>query len=762
MISRPNRKRMASMVLAASTIAGLGASAHATNRTWNVGSGSWSVGTNWNPTGAPANGDTAFLTSTDGAARTVTYDNANAALVFANVVVNASSGGTFTLDQSTLSLSTGNVAIGTTGRGIYNQNGGTLDTNTMNMATAANANATFNHSAGVATIDTLTVGVFTNANVIQSGGTIECVNVNLSQTGNGTITHTLGSLNVSDTLTISDTVAGGSGVYTLQGGTLTAAAVVINSGGGINHVGGTINTPSLTLNSGGTFSAGFAPEFLTTFNQNGGTIVTDFLVGGGNTLLYNSGSFPNRLDSFGRVTFNGDMTMGNGWLDRFSGIIDIAAARTVTCNGAGLSHGDGTITLSGILNTTDSLIGGNGVVSAPNFVHQIGVHNVSHTLHIGDGFAAGTYSLNGGTLNVPASAIGAVVGVNQPGVLNIGNGRANITTLTIGAGGAGTVNHSGTGDLIGNTLIVGDTTVGNYIQNNAGAAVTVTTLFIAKNPSAGASRYDFSNGTLTFNIAQNNGSFTMTGGRVNNTQAMVGTGSLAVTNNGSLITNALILGRVALANNGKIFTRPNGNALGVSVVKQLFVAESAPNTFEGQFDLNDNAMAVDYTGASVISDISRYIKSGYANGSWNGTGLSSTAAAASPASARTGLGFVEASDIFTTFPANFIGNSVDNTTVLIRHTLSGDANLDRKVNALDFNALASNFGTGIGHVWTQGDFNYDGTTNTQDFTALATNFGQVMPSPALGSLVPEPAAITFVLGALMSARRRRTNACQAR
>ena len=199
----------------------------------------------------------------------------------------------------------------------------------------------------------------------------------------------------------------------------------------------------------------------------------------------------------------------------------------------------------------------------------------------------------------------------------------------------------------------------------------------------------------------------------------------------------------------------------MSVVKQLFVAESAPNTFEGQFDLNDNAMAVDYTGASVISDISRYIKSGYANGSWNGTGLSSTAAAASPASARTGLGFVEASDIFTTFPANFIGNSVDNTTVLIRHTLSGDANLDRKVNALDFNARASNFGTGIGHVWTQGDFNYDGTTNTQVSTGAGNEFRPSDAFPRAGSLVPEPAAITFVLGALMSARRRRTNASRS-
>ena len=47
----------------------------------------------------------------------------------------------------------------------------------------------------------------------------------------------------------------------------------------------------------------------------------------------------------------------------------------------------------------------------------------------------------------------------------------------------------------------------------------------------------------------------------------------------------------------------------------------------------------------------------------------------------------------------------------IEFAILGDANLDGKVNALDFNALATNFGKTPGSdVWTQGDFNYDGSS----------------------------------------------------
>ena len=71
-------------------------------------------------------------------------------------------------------------------------------------------------------------------------------------------------------------------------------------------------------------------------------------------------------------------------------------------------------------------------------------------------------------------------------------------------------------------------------------------------------------------------------------------------------------------------------------------------------------------------------------------------------------------------------------------TYQGDANHDRTINALDFNALAANFGM-AGKGFAGGDFNYDGTTNTADFTLLATRFNQRFTGPDAPSLLLAPA-----------------------
>jgi hypothetical protein len=83
-----------------------------------------------------------------------------------------------------------------------------------------------------------------------------------------------------------------------------------------------------------------------------------------------------------------------------------------------------------------------------------------------------------------------------------------------------------------------------------------------------------------------------------------------------------------------------------------------------------------------------------------------------------------------------------NNTFLIRYTYLGDANLNGTVNTLDFTMLAANYNSTT-QLWTAGDFNYDGVVNALDFNALATNFGQVLASPPLGSLVPEPQMLTL-------------------
>ena len=67
--------------------------------------------------------------------------------------------------------------------------------------------------------------------------------------------------------------------------------------------------------------------------------------------------------------------------------------------------------------------------------------------------------------------------------------------------------------------------------------------------------------------------------------------------------------------------------------------------------------------------------------------------------------------------------------------LSADANHDRRVHALDFNALASNFGK-PNPTFSKGDFNFDNKVDTSDFIALATKFGTFLAPPAAPPAAP--------------------------
>jgi len=61
--------------------------------------------------------------------------------------------------------------------------------------------------------------------------------------------------------------------------------------------------------------------------------------------------------------------------------------------------------------------------------------------------------------------------------------------------------------------------------------------------------------------------------------------------------------------------------------------------------------------------------------------------------------------------------------------LMADANRDKRVNLIDFNRLASNFGQSP-RDFSQADFNYDGVVNLQDFNLLAGRFGTVLAAPS--------------------------------
>jgi hypothetical protein len=74
--------------------------------------------------------------------------------------------------------------------------------------------------------------------------------------------------------------------------------------------------------------------------------------------------------------------------------------------------------------------------------------------------------------------------------------------------------------------------------------------------------------------------------------------------------------------------------------------------------------------------------------------------------------------------------------------LPGDANVDGKVNTIDFNVLTGNFGVMSDATWRMGDFNLDDKVDSIDFAQLVANFGRTQPSgAAMGSVVPEPASL---------------------
>ena len=167
-------------------------------------------------------------------------------------------------------------------------------------------------------------------------------------------------------------------------------------------------------------------------------------------------------------------------------------------------------------------------------------------------------------------------------------------------------------------------------------------------------------------------------------------------------------------------------------------------------------LVIDHDGVTPLATIAAHIRHAHHDGAWDRAGITSSLANASAFA----VGYAERSSLASVAP---IFGAVDDTSLLIRATRYGDADLSGTVNLTDFNALAANFGLSD-RVWSEGDFNYDRTVNLSDFNLLAGNFGlsvagsAVTPPDwsALASAVPEPtSAVLFTALSASIARRRR-------
>lgn len=170
------------------------------------------------------------------------------------------------------------------------------------------------------------------------------------------------------------------------------------------------------------------------------------------------------------------------------------------------------------------------------------------------------------------------------------------------------------------------------------------------------------------------------------------------------------LGQLVIGDGGEVDIAGGGDK--VLTVRSLAINNAG--SADGFLNIRDNALVVDYFSSSPLSSVRSLVQSGFNGGAFNGDGIRSSNAGGDFA-----VGYGESAVTGTT---SLFGTSVDSTSVVVRYTVNGDANLDGTVNLADFGRLRAGFGSGTG-LWTDGDFNFSGNTDLADFGILRSTFG---------------------------------------
>jgi hypothetical protein len=313
----------------------------------------------------------------------------------------------------------------------------------------------------------------------------------------------------------------------------------------------------------------------------------------------------------------------------------------------------------------------------------------------------------------------------------------NFGSLTVGSDTA-----LGTGTVWFNTVDIGFLSASTTVTLNNPIVITGVAHFSGANVMTLAGPIDLDGGQRSI-YADNSATTTITGEVFDGSLTKMGAGLLQMTH--------VRLPTLAV-NAGTLKILPNGTNAGTSRVQAFTISSTTSGI---KLDLTDNDLIYDYNPGGIAS-ATGFTRT-YLHGGQLITSLGD--------GVHTGLGYGEASVLGL---SSFDGQSIDSTTVLIKFTYFGDANLDGKVDIQDLLALARHYNTTGNQVWTNGDFNYDGVVNNTDLTLLVANWQAGVGAPlgepldaTLANLtgsasVPEPALAALVATPLLlSARRRR-------
>jgi hypothetical protein len=160
-------------------------------------------------------------------------------------------------------------------------------------------------------------------------------------------------------------------------------------------------------------------------------------------------------------------------------------------------------------------------------------------------------------------------------------------------------------------------------------------------------------------------------------------------------------------------------------------------------DIADNALVLDYTGTSPAASVREKILSGRGGvgfgASWNGAGINSSAAAQANAiePELRSIGYADNATLPLGPYTTYRGQPVDETSILIAYTRTGDANLDGLVNDDDVTIVGASYAPGVPQAsWALGDFDFNGFVDDDDVTLLGAFYN---PAAAIGQTPPASA-----------------------